>query len=216
MSAAVASGVLPAMAMSIVSNSKYKCPKKFCSKQYKNANGLKYHLRHGNCEYEATSAPIDGLHSFRIVTDSASATDVGSGVSGPSVLCLGKSASDGQLSAGDTFLHNPDKGILETNLMSPLDTSEYHVKISHRPYWCRVCFRKYKNLNGLKYHARTEHSTLDFRLEVKGHTAHMSKDLNGSRNMYLDDTVSKITETPQAIGDACINGQGHLPNYILT
>ncbi|KAJ3174662.1 Transcriptional regulator of ribosomal biogenesis proteins [Geranomyces variabilis] len=44
------------------------------------------------------------------------------------------------------------------------------VKIAHRPYRCKVpgCIKKYKNLNGLKYHAKAVHPTLDFLAEVKG------------------------------------------------
>ena len=33
-------------------NKRFKCPKPFCSKVYKNTNGLKYHLERGNCEMD--------------------------------------------------------------------------------------------------------------------------------------------------------------------
>ena len=45
------------------------------------------------------------------------------------------------------------------------------IKIAHRPYCCKVpgCGRKYKNLNGLKYHAKASHPELDFKSQVKLH-----------------------------------------------
>ncbi|KAJ3062531.1 hypothetical protein HK102_008734, partial [Quaeritorhiza haematococci] len=74
----------------------YKCPKPYCSKVYKNSNGLKYHLERGSCEL-----------------DYSSATELDPSDPGPSTL---------------------------------------NIKITHRPYWCRVngCGKRYKNLNGLK------------------------------------------------------------------
>ncbi|KAI8917255.1 hypothetical protein DFJ77DRAFT_459722 [Powellomyces hirtus] len=98
----------------------HKCPKPFCTKMYKNANGLKYHLDRGICEYDTTSNVSDFAQHQRYETLEAAA-------------------------AGN-------------------------VKIAHRPYWCKVaaCGKKYKNLNGLKYHAKAVHPELDFRSEVKG------------------------------------------------
>ncbi|KNC97755.1 uncharacterized protein SPPG_06756 [Spizellomyces punctatus DAOM BR117] len=89
----------------------FKCPTPYCSKIYKNANGLKYHLERGSCEMEWAS--------------------------------------------GDEYA----------------DLSMLNIKVAHRPYWCRVagCGKKYKNLNGLKYHAKAAHPELDFGKEVKGH-----------------------------------------------
>ncbi|KAJ1533973.1 hypothetical protein HK405_000229, partial [Cladochytrium tenue] len=48
------------------------------------------------------------------------------------------------------------------------------IRIAHRPYWCRVagCGRRYKNLNGLKYHGRVAHPDRSFLDDVKGHAAH--------------------------------------------
>lgn len=45
------------------------------------------------------------------------------------------------------------------------------IKVAHRPYWCKIhgCGKKYKNLNGLKYHARISHPNRHFKTEVKGH-----------------------------------------------
>ncbi|KAJ1551659.1 hypothetical protein HK096_005491 [Nowakowskiella sp. JEL0078] len=129
---------------------KYKCPKPWCSKVrserklliflslnktfsqiYKNSNGLKYHIEHGNCELDYTS-------------------------------------TDGAIAAA--ALEFDENGIPSSNragLPPPTD-----IKITHRPYWCKVrgCGKKYKNLNGLKYHGKVSHPDMDFRSMVKGHS----------------------------------------------
>ncbi|KAJ3218238.1 Transcriptional regulator of ribosomal biogenesis proteins [Dinochytrium kinnereticum] len=89
----------------------FKCPRKFCTKVYKNSNGLKYHLEKGSCETEQGSLEMQ------------SAVAVASNDS---------------------------------------------LKVVHRPYGCRVdgCGKRYQNLNGLKYHARTAHPSLDFKTEI--------------------------------------------------
>lgn len=52
------------------------------------------------------------------------------------------------------------------------------IKLAKRPYWCRVigCGKKYKNLNGLKYHGKVNHADLDFTKHVKGHHAHLTEE----------------------------------------
>jgi hypothetical protein len=94
----------------------FKCPRPYCMKVYKNANGLKYHMEKGTCEIEAHEAN-DAVH--------ANALQQGA------------------------------------------------IKCAIRPYWCRVCGQKYKNLNGLKYHAKVTHPELHFHKDIKGHHAHM-------------------------------------------
>jgi hypothetical protein len=38
----------------------------------------------------------------------------------------------------------------------------------YKPFWCQLCSKRYKNVNGLKYHGKVEHASFDFELEVKG------------------------------------------------
>ena len=59
-----------------------------------------------------------------------------------------------------------------------------------RPYWCRVpnCGRRYKNLNGLKYHARVSHPHLDFMRHVKGSSSYRPPpidDNNENSNAFM-------------------------------
>ncbi|KAM6503158.1 hypothetical protein JOM56_000101 [Amanita muscaria] len=49
---AVASSTLSCPASSLLLSTKpFKCPKPNCNKSYKQANGLKYHMTHGSCNF---------------------------------------------------------------------------------------------------------------------------------------------------------------------
>jgi hypothetical protein len=102
-------------------NKRYECPRPFCSKVYKNTNGLKYHLEHGNCEMENEDVS--------------------------------------QKLQNEEFI--PDE-----------------IRVANRPYFCKIdgCGKKYKNLNGLKYHARTAHPRIDFKSQIKGYTNTWARD----------------------------------------
>ncbi|KAI9208791.1 uncharacterized protein BJ171DRAFT_168282 [Polychytrium aggregatum] len=58
----------------------------------------------------------------------------------------------------------------DTSLVSSASPSST-IKITQRPYWCRVegCQKRFRNLNGLRYHASAAHAHLDFETQVKGH-----------------------------------------------
>ncbi|KAJ3403189.1 Transcriptional regulator of ribosomal biogenesis proteins, partial [Chytridiales sp. JEL 0842] len=114
---------------------RYVCP--CCHKEYKNANGIKYHLNHvhlGN--YIAYGGEGDGLST-------------GSQLAG-------QSGVDGSgLAEGVEHIDLLEKEMLDKvmgNSMSPEDLKE-------RPFACDVagCGKTYKNLNGLKYHTRNAH-----------------------------------------------------------
>lgn len=51
------------------------------------------------------------------------------------------------------------------------------IKVANRPYFCKVdgCEKKYKNLNGLKYHAKIAHPRIDFKSQVKGYSSSTAK-----------------------------------------
>ncbi|KAI8807863.1 hypothetical protein BJ742DRAFT_739467 [Cladochytrium replicatum] len=132
----------------------YRCPRPLCSKVYKNPNGLKYHLHHGQCELDPDSTvPVNSAGansdqlSSQIFPPSSGSPDFASTPGGAS-----PTVDDGSLA------------------------SPSHIKIAHRPYFCKVTncrsssngVRRYKNLNGLKYHARVSHPELDFTRHVKG------------------------------------------------
>ncbi|KAI9104580.1 hypothetical protein DFS34DRAFT_603699 [Phlyctochytrium arcticum] len=145
---------------------RYKCPKPFCSKVYKNSNGLKYHLEHGNCEmdYAATSdgganpdSPhMPATHIHPIPHQHQSPT-------------LHHALPPYQNPATPPPSHDPYLDYYHPQFYP----YTMDIKIALRPYWCRVqgCGKKYKNLNGLKYHAKVCHPDMDFKGEVKGHSS---------------------------------------------
>lgn len=50
------------------------------------------------------------------------------------------------------------------------ELKQTQVKVVSKPFYCKMngCDKRYKNLNGLKYHARINHEHLDFEVYVKG------------------------------------------------
>ncbi|RKO88907.1 hypothetical protein BDK51DRAFT_44306 [Blyttiomyces helicus] len=90
------------------------------------------------------------------------------------VGCSSRRARDTYKNANGLKYHL-DKGSCELDYTTANDldaeaAAAGHVKIAHRPYWCKVrgCGKKYKNLNGLKYHAKAAHPEMDFKMDVKG------------------------------------------------
>ncbi|KAI9006109.1 hypothetical protein BC832DRAFT_556145 [Gaertneriomyces semiglobifer] len=117
----------------------HRCPTPYCSKAYKNTNGLKYHLEKGRCEMEWQSYDneVRQHYAHPYMYDQE----------------------------GHVVVAPPRRGI-------PPEEAELrmaNIRIAMRPYWCKMpfCGKRYKNLNGLKYHARTTHPDIPFE-EVKG------------------------------------------------
>ncbi|KAI8807014.1 hypothetical protein BJ742DRAFT_814126 [Cladochytrium replicatum] len=139
---------------------KYKCPRPGCTKSYKNSNGLKYHLAHHNDGPSDPSAPRASKKNSKAaaattqVNDALTFVDDGSGrvVSGVQGLGFpsGVAASNIKRSGSSTSI----------NTMGGEEEEKGEV---YKPYWCRVpnCNKKYKNLNGLKYHLAHAHADLD-------------------------------------------------------
>ncbi|KAJ3257781.1 hypothetical protein HK103_004249 [Boothiomyces macroporosus] len=117
---------------------RYTCPRPNCSKVYKNRNGLKYHLQKGSCR-----------------------------ISQEPTLVLGP---DGQLVQMQTPVPStPNSPLPRERVFKPMmefgtDPDAYNRV---KPFWCRLCTKRYKNPNGLKYHAKVEHPEWDFE-EIKG------------------------------------------------
>ncbi|KAG6853264.1 hypothetical protein C0991_005589 [Blastosporella zonata] len=141
---------LPA-APSLLLSKPFRCPKPNCNKSYKQANGLKYHMTHGSCNF---APPKDLEHVKDLLERKRREREASSGLS--------RSASLGSLShpaeplvnaQGEPLLHNlyGDLGcITETELREVEREAEKRV----RPFACGVgdCQRRYKNMNGLRYH----------------------------------------------------------------
>ncbi|KAG6372568.1 hypothetical protein JVT61DRAFT_7680 [Boletus reticuloceps] len=115
-----ASTTLSRPASSLLLSKPFRCPKPNCNKSYKQANGLKYHMTHGSCNF----APPKDLEQVQ------------------ALLASKRSARE---AAGDD-----DNTITEGELREVEREAERRL----RPFACGVgdCQRRYKNMNGLRYH----------------------------------------------------------------
>ncbi|KAF8840113.1 hypothetical protein BDN67DRAFT_1003214 [Paxillus ammoniavirescens] len=115
-----ASTTLSRPASSLLLSKPFRCPKANCNKSYKQANGLKYHMTHGSCNF----APPKDLEQVQ------------------ALLASKRSARE---AAGDD-----DNTITEGELREVEREAERRL----RPFACGVgdCQRRYKNMNGLRYH----------------------------------------------------------------
>ncbi|KAJ3481758.1 hypothetical protein NLI96_g7436 [Meripilus lineatus] len=112
-----ASTTLSRPATSLLLSKPFKCPKPNCNKSYKQANGLKYHMTHGSCNF----APPKDLEQLQALLASKR-----------------KGGEDGGEPITDAELREVEK----------------EAERRLRPYACGVgdCQRRYKNMNGLRYH----------------------------------------------------------------
>lgn len=112
-SSARASTTLSRPASSLLLSKPFKCPKPNCNKSYKQANGLKYHLSHGSCNF----APAKDVEQIQALLD--------------------RKQHDG-----------------EPMTDAEMREVEKEAERRLRPYACGVgdCQRRYKNMNGLRYH----------------------------------------------------------------
>lgn len=146
---------------SLLLSKPFRCPKPNCNKSYKQANGLKYHMTHGSCNF----APPKDLEHVKDLLErkrrerEAAASSSSSVTLAPSSSTpgLSRSASLPSAAQGEPLLQHMthsaygDLGaITETELREVEREAERRV----RPFACGVgdCQRRYKNMNGLRYH----------------------------------------------------------------
>lgn len=115
-----ASTTLSRPASSLLLSKPFRCPKPNCNKSYKQANGLKYHMTHGSCNF---APPKDLEHVQALLASKRSAREA----------------------AGED-----DNMITEGELREVEREADRRL----RPFACGVgdCQRRYKNMNGLRYH----------------------------------------------------------------
>ncbi|KAA1470829.1 hypothetical protein DENSPDRAFT_858584 [Dentipellis sp. KUC8613] len=130
-----ASTTLSRPASSLLLSKPFRCPKPNCSKSYKQANGLKYHMTHGSCNF----APPKDLEALQ-------------------ALLAEKGAQRGA-----------DGGVMSEGEMREV---EREAERRLRPFACGVadCQRRYKNMNGLRYHYQHsgDHGAIGLRLLASG------------------------------------------------
>ncbi|KAI6008780.1 hypothetical protein F5J12DRAFT_912565 [Pisolithus orientalis] len=133
-----ASITLSRPASSLLLSKPFRCPKPNCNKSYKQANGLKYHMTHGSCNF----APPKDLEQVQ------------------ALLASKRSARE---AAGD-----------EDNMISEGELREVEREAERRlrPFACGIgdCQRRYKNMNGLRYHYQHsgEHGAIGLSLLASG------------------------------------------------
>ncbi|EJD00451.1 uncharacterized protein FOMMEDRAFT_22249 [Fomitiporia mediterranea MF3/22] len=140
---------------SLLLSKPFKCPTPGCTKSYKQANGLKYHVTHGQC-------------SFTPPPELSSISELG-------------------LSIGVSLKLNSVGEIEGLENMSEAERREAEREAERRvrPFCCQVkpCQRRYKNMNGLRYHYQHsgEHGAVGLRMLASGrHDATRSQSVERS------------------------------------
>ncbi|RPD71187.1 hypothetical protein L226DRAFT_547467 [Lentinus tigrinus ALCF2SS1-7] len=120
-----ASTTLSRPASSLLLSKPFKCPKPNCNKSYKQANGLKYHMTHGSCNF---APPKDLEHLQELLANKRN----------EKARAAGENVSEGEVTLSESELREVEK----------------EAERRLRPYACGVgdCQRRYKNMNGLRYH----------------------------------------------------------------
>jgi len=122
-----ASTTLSRPASSLLLSKPFRCPKPNCNKSYKQANGLKYHMTHGSCNF----APPKDLEQVQAL--------------------LASKRSQRQAAEANGEEVDPSFGMISEGEMREV---EREAERRLRPFACGVadCQRRYKNMNGLRYH----------------------------------------------------------------
>ncbi|SNX86041.1 related to Zinc finger protein SFP1 [Melanopsichium pennsylvanicum] len=154
----------------------YKCPAPGCDKAYKQMNGLKYHRLHGHCNQNnlpITTQAAAQPPTVHITTNSAmTSPQPESGIKseeGEATPVLGSPSSPSASSNS-----SPDP-------LSP--AAQASIPLGDRLYICQVgaCGKRYKNLNGLRYHYlhSGSHGLLGLQLLQSGGGASAKVDATG-------------------------------------
>ncbi len=160
---------------SLLMSKPFRCPKPNCNKSYKQANGLKYHMTHGSCNFappkdlEHVKDLLERKRREREANGGQQPGGQGSGLvrsaslgSAPQPMINGQSHSQSQ-SHSQT---QPGTPLSPTSILSLTPADLAHISESElvevereaerrlRPFACGVgeCTRRYKNMNGLRYH----------------------------------------------------------------
>ncbi|KAJ7074658.1 hypothetical protein C8F01DRAFT_32293 [Mycena amicta] len=124
----------------------FRCPKPHCSKSYKQANGLKYHMTHGSCSY----GPAKDVEAVRALLERKRAA-----AAAASANTSEDDSPSTPSSAQPTASVSATPAVPAAQQPTTLSQAEINeVEARMRPYACGVgdCARRYKNMNGLRYH----------------------------------------------------------------
>ncbi|KAG6819015.1 hypothetical protein H0H93_016350, partial [Arthromyces matolae] len=166
---------LPA-APSLLLSKPFRCPKPNCNKSYKQANGLKYHMTHGSCNF----APPKDLEHVKDLLERKRREREAAAAGANATTSLARSASLGARPSTSPTSSSPmhpspstssthptpeflqlqglytDLGIGGLGGITEHELREVEREAERRlkPFACGVgdCTRRYKNMNGLRYH----------------------------------------------------------------
>lgn len=180
-----ASSTLSRSATSLLLSKPFKCPKPNCNKSYKQANGLKYHMTHGSCNF---APPKDLEQLQQLLASKRSQKSI-----------EGEPLSDAELRE-----------------------VEKEAERRLRPYACGVgdCQRRYKNMNGLRYHYQHsgDHGAIGLALLASGqheclqHTRSHSRHVTpASSNQTSQHSSSLATPSVSQVQPASTYGQNAAP-----
>jgi transcription factor SFP1 len=154
---------------SLLLSKPFRCPKPNCNKSYKQANGLKYHMTHGSCNF---APPKDLEHVKDLLErkrrEREAREEENNGAGGSGRGGLSRSASVGSIGtkgaasprttdgsgSNPTDSYYTDLAGLGSITETELREVEREAEKRLRPFACGVgdCQRRYKNMNGLRYH----------------------------------------------------------------
>ncbi|KAI0349135.1 hypothetical protein OH77DRAFT_1440596 [Trametes cingulata] len=158
-------------ASSLLLSKPFHCPQPHCTKSYKQANGLKYHMTHGSCN---SAPPKDLDYLQELLASKRSEKAAKAGENGP--------ANKAEVTLSDAELREVEK----------------EAERRLRPYACSVgdCQRRYKNMNGLRYHYQHsgDHGAIGLALLASGQHECLQHNKSNSRHA----TPSQSSSSTQA------------------
>jgi transcription factor SFP1 len=172
-----ASTTLSRPASSLLLSKPFRCPKPNCNKSYKQANGLKYHMTHGSCNF----APPKDLEQVQALLASKRSQRQAAEANGEEV-----DASFGVISEGE------------------MREVEREAERRLRPFACGVadCQRRYKNMNGLRYHYQHsgDHGAIGLALLASGQHECLqhARSTHSSRQSTPGRNTNAVSAPPQA------------------
>lgn len=159
---------------SLLLSKPFKCPTPGCTKSYKQANGLKYHVTHGQCSFTpppelSSLTALSALTGSSLTSPQSSSSSNASSLMGPA---NGRDATASTLSAATLDKLRASLSLTASSSSgAPLTLVSAEATLARlsaeerrevereaerrlRPFCCAVppCQRRYKNMNGLRYH----------------------------------------------------------------
>ncbi|KAI0822139.1 hypothetical protein BC628DRAFT_1327946 [Trametes gibbosa] len=171
-----ASTTLSRPASSLLLSKPFRCPKPNCNKSYKQANGLKYHMTHGSCNF---APPKDLEHLQELLASKRSEKAAKAGENGTMT-------SESDVTLSDAELREVEK----------------EAERRLRPYACGVgdCQRRYKNMNGLRYHYQHsgDHGAIGLALLASGQHECLQHNKSHSRHATPSQPATPSQSSPRS------------------